>query len=195
MFAIDSAFFQWVILPILIFLARVADVSLDTIRILLMSRGKKIIAPLLGFAQVVIWLLAIRQVFLNLSNIACFLAYAGGFAAGTWVGILIEERLAIGIQVIRVITRKDAVQLIGYLKTQGYGVTSVEGQGTTGKVNIVYTIVRRQEIPKVINIVRCFNSKAFYTIEDIRVISENASTPRTSSFVNVGRQASPSPER
>ncbi len=168
----NSVLFQWVILPLLIFAARVADVSLDTIRILLIARGKRIIAPLLGFAQVTIWLLAIRQIFLNISNAACFIAYAGGFAAGTWIGMLLEERLAIGIQVIRLITRKDAVELIECLKAHGYGVTSVDGQGTTGKVAIVYTIVKRQEIPHVINIINRFNPRAFYTIEDVRVISD-----------------------
>jgi uncharacterized protein YebE (UPF0316 family) len=160
-----------VILPLFIFVARVADVSLDTLRILLISRGRKAIAPLLGFIQVSIWLLAIRQIFLNISNVACFIAYAGGFAFGTWVGMIIEEKLAIGIQVIRIITRKDASQLIEFLKTQHYGVTSVDGFGATGKVHIIYTIVKRHEIPNVIGIIDRFNPKAFYTIEDVRSMS------------------------
>jgi uncharacterized protein YebE (UPF0316 family) len=169
----SSSLFQWIILPILIFLARIADVSLDTIRILLINRGRRLIAPVLGFVQVTIWLLAIRQIFLNISNVACFVAYAGGFAAGTWVGMLLEEKMAIGIQVIRVITRQDASQLIGFLKNKGYGVTSVDGQGVTGKVNIIYTIVKRQDINDVVDTVTKFNPKAFYTIEDVRSISED----------------------
>ena len=174
----DSFLFQWVVLPLLIFFARVSDVSMDTMRILFISRGKRLIAPLLGFIQVLIWLLAIRQIFLNLSNPLCYIAYAAGFATGTWVGILIEERLAIGIQVIRVITRKDATKLIGFLQTHGYGVTSVDGRGGTGKVNIVYTIAKRQDIPDVVRIILRFNPKAFYTIEDIRAVSETMASSR-----------------
>lgn len=173
MVSTSSVIFQWVILPVLIFIARVLDVSIDTIRILLINRGKRAITPILGFIQVSIWLLAIRQIFLNLSNVACYIAYAGGFATGTWVGMLFEEKLAIGIQVIRVITRKDATQLIEFLKEKGYGVTSVEGQGVTGKVNIIYTILKRQDIHDVVKTVMRFNPKAFYTIEDVRSMSES----------------------
>ncbi len=168
--------FQWIVLPLLIFLARVTDMSLDTMRILFISRGKKAIAPVLGFVQVLIWLLAIRQIFLNLSNPICYVAYAGGFAAGTWVGMLLEEKLAIGVQVIRVITRMDATQLIRFLKEAGYGVTFVDGHGTTGTVSIIYTIARRQEIPRIIEAVTRFNPKAFYTVEDIRSMSEDGAS-------------------
>jgi uncharacterized protein YebE (UPF0316 family) len=155
---------------------------MDTMRILFISRGKRIIAPLLGFVQVLIWLLAIRQIFLNLSNVACYIAYAGGFATGTLVGILLEEKLAIGIQVIRVITRHDATKLIEVLKQQGYGVTSVDGHGTSGKVNIIYTIVKRQDIPKVVSLIVRFNPKAFYTVEDVRRTSEAIVSSRNSLF-------------
>src|SRR3989338_8397601 len=83
MFQSQSQFSQWVVLPLFIFLARVCDVSMDTVRIMLFSKGKRYLAPILGFIQVLIWLLAIRQVFLNLSNVACYIAFAGGFAMGT----------------------------------------------------------------------------------------------------------------
>jgi len=164
--------FQWVILPLLIFVARILDVSLDTLRILLVGRGKKNIAPLLGFVQVLIWLLAIRQIFLNLSNPVCFIAYAAGFATGTWVGMLIEERLAIGVEVVRIITRNEASPLIEFLRQKNYRVTKVSGQGASGGVSIVYTIVKRSDTPEVIGIVNRFNPKAFYTIEDIRAVTE-----------------------
>ncbi|MFH1504789.1 MAG: DUF2179 domain-containing protein [Candidatus Omnitrophota bacterium] len=164
--------FQWVILPLLIFSARILDVSLDTVRILLIGRGKKNIAPLLGFIQVIIWLLAIRQIFLHLSNPVCFIAYAAGFATGTWVGMLLEERLAIGVEVIRIITRNEASRLIEFLRQKNYRVTKVSGQGVTGEVNIVYTIVKRRDTSEVVDIVKRFNPKAFYTIEDIRAVTE-----------------------
>ena len=168
----QTPFFQWAVLPLLIMMARVMDVSLDTLRIMLLSRGKKLIPPLLGFLQVMIWLFAIRQVFLNLSNWLCYFGYAGGFAVGTYIGMIIEERLAIGIQVIRIITRVDASELLQFLMKKGYGVTSVEGQGATGKVSIVYTIVNRMDVPKVIKAIQRFNPRAFYTIEDVRTARE-----------------------
>jgi len=177
---VDSQFFQWVIMPVLIFVARVCDVSIGTARIILLSKGKRYLAPLLAFVEIIIWLLAIRQVFLNLTNIACLVGFAGGFSLGNYVGILIEEKLAIGIQVIRVITRKDATSLVSFLSEKGYGVTSVEGQGTTGKVDIIYTIAKRAEIPKVLEIIKQFNPKAFYTIEDVRSMSESYSPPTSS---------------
>ncbi|MBF0384725.1 MAG: DUF2179 domain-containing protein [Candidatus Omnitrophica bacterium] len=164
--------FQWIILPLLIFLVRIIDMSMDTIRILLLSKGKKMLAPILGFFQVLIWLLAIRQVFLNISNVACYIAYAGGFAMGTYVGIILEEKLAIGFQVIRIITKKDETGLINILRNKGYGVTSIVGEGATGKVNIIFTIVKRSETPQVLKTINEHNPNVFYTIEDVRMLNE-----------------------
>ena len=91
-----SEIFTFIILPILIFIARVCDVSIGTMRIIFISRGAKILAPLLGFFEILIWLVAIGKVMQNLDNIACYVAYAGGFATGNFVGIRIEEKLAMG---------------------------------------------------------------------------------------------------
>jgi len=165
--------YQWVLLPLLIFTARICDVSMDTVRIMLLHRSKKALAPLIGFVQVLIWLLAFRQIIIHLYNPLCYIGFAGGFATGTYVGMLIEERLAIGFQVLRLITRKDASVLIATLRDHGYGVTSVEGAGASGRVDIIYMIVRRAEIPKLIALVQGFNPQAFYTIEDVRGISDN----------------------
>ncbi len=168
-----SILFQWAILPLLIFFVRIVDMSMDTIRILLLYKGKKMLAPVIGFFQVLIWLFAIRQIFLNLSNVACYVAYAGGFACGTYAGMIIEEKLAIGFQVIRIITRKDGASLIASLREKGYGVTTIDGQGTTGKVSIIFTIVKRSQIPAALELVKTYNPKAFYTIEDIRSINKD----------------------
>ena len=167
----ESQLFQWTVIPLLVFCARVCDVSLDTVRIMLLSKGKKHLAPLLGFFQMLIWLLAIRQVILNLSNAVCYIAFAGGFAMGTYVGMVIEEKLAIGMEVIRVITRKEANELIGHLREKGYGVTNIEANGSTGKVNVIYTIAKRTCIQDIVASIQKFNPKAFYTIEDVRSAS------------------------
>lgn len=165
---LGSDLFTWVIIPALIALARVCDVSLGTIRIISIGRGYKSIAPFLGFFEILIWLLAIRQIMQNLTNVFYYLAYAAGFAAGTFVGMYIEEKLAIGTVSIRIITQKEASELIDFLRSADYGVTSVDAQGATGPVHVIYTIVKRSDVPDVVRIVNEFNPKAFYIVEDIR---------------------------
>ncbi|MGC9337691.1 MAG: DUF2179 domain-containing protein [Candidatus Cloacimonadia bacterium] len=160
--------YTWVVLPLLIFLARVCDVSIGTVRIIFVARGKRLLAPLLGFFEILIWLLAIQQVMQNLTNILCYLAYAGGFAAGTFVGMVIEEHLAIGMVVIRIITQQSADELVSALKEQGCGVTIVDAKGARGKVKIIYSVINRRDIDEIVNIIKRYNPKAFYTIEDVR---------------------------
>jgi len=104
--------FAWVILPILIFLARVCDVSIGTIRIIFVSKGIKYLATFLGFFEILIWLMAISQIMQNLTNVYYYLFYAGGFSTGIFVGILIDEKLSIGTVSVRIITRTDASKLI-----------------------------------------------------------------------------------
>jgi len=168
----EPEIFKWVIIPLLIVLARIGDVSLGTIRIIAIGRGYKLIAPLLGFFELLIWLFAIRQIMQNLTNFSYYVVYSGGFAAGTFVGMYIEEKLAIGILSIRIITKKDASELINFLRSANYGVTSVDAQGSTGPVHIIYTIVKRSDVQDVVEIINRFNPKAFYLIEDVRSARE-----------------------
>lgn len=166
----SSELFKFVILPAIIFLARICDVTLDTLRIIYVSRGLKLLATLIGFFEVLIWLMAITQILNNMSNVVYYIAYAGGFAMGNFVGIFIEEKMAIGTVVIRIITQKDAEELIGLLKCDGYGVTHVDARGSIGPVKIIFTIVKRKDISAVLEIVRKCNPLAFFTIEDVRSV-------------------------
>lgn len=167
---LESSTFTWVVLPILIFVARILDVSLGTIRIMFVTRGNKLFSPLLGFFEVFIWLLAIGQIMQNLSNVFCYIAYAGGFATGNFVGIWIEQKLAVGKLVVRVITKKDARELIASLRRKGFGVTSVDAEGRQGRVNVVFTVINRSDVDRIAAEIRRFNPKAFYTIEDTRYV-------------------------
>jgi len=169
---LESNLFTWVILPALIFTARIFDVTLGTIRIVFVSRGKKVLAAIFGFFEVLIWLLAIGQILKNLTNVFCYLAYAGGFATGNFVGLYLEEKLALGTLVIRLITGEDASSLTEILREQGYGVTSVDAQGATGKVNLVFMIIKRTQFRKVVKIIRSFHPRAFYSVEDVRHVSK-----------------------
>ena len=167
----DTPFFTYFLLPFLIFISRILDVSIGTIRIVMVSKGQKFWAPLLGFFEILIWLLAISRIMANLDNWMCYFAYAAGFAAGTYIGLIIEERLAMGIVKIQIITRISATKLIQNLKNAGYGITHHDAHGGTEDVSIIYSIIKRNEIQKVENIVKTTNPKAFYSIEDVKSVS------------------------
>lgn len=168
----QSPVFTWVVLPLLIFCARIGDVSISTIRMIFVLNGKRSLAPILGFFESLIWLLAIGQIMQNLSNAACYVAYAGGFAMGTFVGMAIEERLAVGFVVVRVVTRRPAEQLVTALREKKYRFTIVEGMGNKGRVNLVFGVIRRTDIQHFIAIVQQYNPQAFYSIENVRSVSE-----------------------
>ncbi len=169
---IESDFFGYAILPLLIFLTRIMDVSLGTLRIIFVSKGNKRIAPLLGFVEVFIWILAISRIMQNLDNPLNYFAYAAGFATGNYIGMLIEERLALGVMNIRIITQQNADILIKQLQENGFGTTSVNAKGGRNNVHIIYTIVQRKSINKVIKLIQEYNPHAFYSIEDIRFVSK-----------------------
>ncbi|PIP12212.1 MAG: hypothetical protein COX49_06885 [bacterium (Candidatus Stahlbacteria) CG23_combo_of_CG06-09_8_20_14_all_40_9] len=169
---LNSAIYTWFILPLLIFLARILDVSLGTIRLIFISKGVKYLAPLIGFFEVLIWLLAIGQIMKNLNNVVCYIAYGGGFALGTFLGIFIEEKLSIGMILVRIITQRDATELISFLQLKGYGVTRVNAEGAYGDVMILFSIIRRTDLKEVVDVITKLDPKAFYSIEDVRFVSE-----------------------
>ena len=169
---INSDLFSYLILPVLIILARIVDVSLGTLKIIFIAKGYKYLAPFLGFFEVLVWLLAITRIFQNLDNWVCYVAYALGFALGSFIGMKIEEKLALGVQLIRIITRKEASTLTKVLREGGYGVTSIKAEGSSGKVGILYSIVNRKSIQDVVQVIQRHNPNAFYTIEDIRFVSQ-----------------------
>lgn len=103
-----ETFTAWVIIPLLILLARVLDVSIGTLRIILLGKGYKKLAPMLGFVESFVWILAVSQIMQNLNNLYYYVAYAGGFATGTYLGMVLEEKLSLGYVIVRVITHKDA---------------------------------------------------------------------------------------
>jgi uncharacterized protein YebE (UPF0316 family) len=174
--------FAFIILPLLIFFARICDVSLGTIRVIFVARGFRYFAPVLGFFEISIWLLAISQIFQHLDNAFTYLAYAGGFATGTFVGMWLEDKLSIGTVLIRVVTKKDATELVRRLKDKRFGLTTVEARGAVGDVTIILTIVQRTSVPEVVDLVKQFNPHAFYTIEDVRYATEGIFPPKETSL-------------
>ncbi len=174
--------FNWSILFILlaIFCARIVDVSIGTLRIIFLTRGLKYSAALLGFAESLIWIIAISQVMTNVNNWAAYLAFAAGFASGNVVGIWIEEKIALGTLIVRIITQRQADQLVAAMRTAGFVVTCVDAEGGEGPVMVIFSIVRRKRLGEVIALIRLHNPNAFYTVEDVRYASSPFSSLATS---------------
>lgn len=174
----QSDVFVYVVLPILIFCSRICDVTLGTLRIIFLSKGYKYIAPFLGFFEVLIWIVAISQLLSNMSSWVAYIAYAGGYATGNFVGMIIEERIAIGTLLLRITTPKNGRELMNLLKSQGFGVTLIEGEGSNGKVYIIQTVTSRKMIKKVETILVNYDPSLFYTIEDIRLVKHGVFPPK-----------------
>ncbi len=159
-------------LAILIFFARIIDVSIGTVRIIFVSKGRKNLAPILGFVEVLIWLVAINQIMTNLTSYWLYIFYAGGFAMGNYVGVIIEEKLSIGRVLVRIITQNGASELIKELKSKGYILTVSDAQGRNGNVKIIFTVIYRKKVEEISEIIKRLGPKAFYTIEDIKYAKE-----------------------
>lgn len=175
----ETFWFDYVFVPLLILLARVIDVSLDTIRVIMVAKGYRKIAPFIGFFQVLIWIITITRIMANLGIWTTYVGYAAGFAIGTYVGMKIEGKLALGYELIRVITRADASILIKELTDRGYHITFVEGMGKDGKVGILFIVNKRKVIREIIGLIKQLNPNAFYSIEDVRFVSGSEYLPQS----------------
>lgn len=176
-------YYSWVILPVLIFVSRIGDVTLGTLRHVIASRGHKNLSPILGFFEVLIWIVIVSQIMKEANNFACYIGWAAGFAAGNYIGLLIEERLALGLQIIRVITNRECTQLIAQLQRANHGTTVIEGQGAKGPVTIILTVVKRKNIDTLLKIILKNNPDAFYSIEDIRDVNRGVFSKSNTSIL------------
>lgn len=178
-------YFAFIILPLLIFLARICDVTIGTIRIILVARGQKVLAPILGFFEILIWIIAISQIMGNLDNWISYLAYALGFATGNYIGMLVEEKIAMGIVGLRLVTASPASKLIEALKENGYGHTHMDAKGATGPVNVLFITVSRKNLKELIELINQYNQGAFYTVEDIRLVNKGVFMQNNSSTLKL----------
>ena len=164
----DINWYEWLGLPLLIFVARLFDVSLGTLRIIFTSRGKRTIAPLLGFVEVFIWVAIIGEISRATSGVLSYFAYAAGFAVGTYIGMKIEDYLALGKLVVRAILSSQGAEVADALHKAGYGVTVVDGRGSSGEVKLIYTIVRRRDLAEVTGLIHHIHPRAFLSVEEVR---------------------------
>jgi uncharacterized protein YebE (UPF0316 family) len=184
-FIISPELYSWVILPLLIFLARIGDVSMETIRVIYISKGIKYLAPIIAFFEIVIWLLAMEVVMSDLANIANFFAFAFGFASGTYIGLVIEERLSIGMVILRVISTGESMdELVTFMQSENLGVTSLDAHGARGDVKVILSLVNRTDVPRLTAHIRTTNPHAFFSIEDVRYVNEGVFRPKKSNRIS-----------
>ena len=156
--------------PLVIFCLRICDVSLDTLRVLFAVRGARAVASILGFFQALIWIFAVGNAIKHLDSVWHILGYAGGFAAGTLVGITIEGMLAYGLATVHIVSRHGGVEIAEAMRERGFGVTEIPGFGRDGGVELVQSVVQRQHLEEITRIVERWDPDAFVTVEEPRIL-------------------------
>jgi uncharacterized protein YebE (UPF0316 family) len=161
------------ILPLTIFIARIVETSLETIRTVYVARGHKYLAAGIGVGKIAIWLLSTGLVLTNLDNIGGIIAYIAGYGIGTVIGMEIEDRISLGDVIVRVISAKDPQPLISRLSGMGYGITRLEGSGAfSSSVAVLLMVVPRKALDQLISLLRNDYPDLLYTVEDVRKASE-----------------------
>ncbi|MCC5940292.1 MAG: DUF2179 domain-containing protein [Balneolaceae bacterium] len=158
-------------LPIFIFLARILDVSIGTLRIMFVSKGLRGKATILGFIEVLIWIIVVAQIFQNLDNWLNYIAYAGGFATGTFIGMYIEEQMKMGIQIFRIIVNQES-ELSEKLKEANFRITEVDGMGKYGPVKVIFSVAKRKRWQELSTIINQYAPNAFYSVEDVKHVTQ-----------------------
>ena len=156
--------------PLVIFCLRIVDVSLATVRMLLAVRGFKRLVPLIGFFEVLLWIVAVGNAVKFLDSPLHLLGYAGGYATGTAVGLWIEEKMALGTAALRVMSRHGGVEIAEALRERGFGVTEFAAQGRDGRMEVLYAVLRRRDLPLAFEAVSRWDPDAFVTVEEPRAI-------------------------
>lgn len=159
-------------IPLFIFFARIIDVSIGTLRIMFVSKGFRTKATMLGFVEVLLWIIIVAQIFQNLDNWMNYIAYAAGFASGNFIGMYIEEQMKMGVQMFRIIVGSGKEILIEKLKEADFRVTSVDGEGKFGPVKIIFTVAKRKRWNELASLVTEHAPNAFYSVEDVKHVSE-----------------------
>lgn len=156
--------------PLVIFCLRIVDVSMATTRTLLAMRNARLAVPVIGFFEVLIWIFAVGSAIQNLGSPWHVLGYASGFAVGNVMGLWLEEKLAMGLASIQIVSRFGGVELAEALRDRGFGVTEFTGRGRDGKVEVAHTVVRRRQIDEVLHVVDKWDPDAFVSVEEPRAI-------------------------
>ncbi len=150
---------------LLIMFMRICDVSIGTIRTILVVQGRKYLAGLAGMIEVLIWVFAIRYIFQNLDEVINLFGYAIGFGIGNILGITIEQKIGLGFAQLNIISRSASEKIIELLRKEKYGVTVLPAHGVTGQLSIIVIIVPRKYQKKLIKLIESIDSTAFITVQ------------------------------
>lgn len=174
---------QPALLAAAIFFARVVDVSIGTLRSILIIRGYRLLGATLGFFEILIWVAAAAQVIQNLDTWVYAVAYAGGFATGNYVGSWLEGRLALGAEIVRAISPTPQVDLARRLQGEGFEVVQIPGQGPAGgPIEVLLVVESRRRVPRLLQAIRDADPRAVCTVSDVRVPEVPRVPVRTSPF-------------
>jgi len=160
---------SYVLIPLLIIMCRVTEVSFATLRIILITKGLKKIAPVVAFIEVFIWIMVARNILTENTPWVKILAYCLGYALGTFAGIIVESKLSIGKAIVRVFVPVESEHIVAELRNNKFGVSAVDAEGKDGKIKVLFIVVNRTELPGVIKIIHTSNPHAFFTIESVQV--------------------------
>ena len=167
----ETVYFNYIVIPLLIFLSRIADVSIGTVRMIFVNKGHKNLAPILGFFEILVWVIAMGKLMENMNSFWLYIVYALGFSAGTYLGMFMDEKFSIGKVMIRLVVRRNDKKLLENLKNSGYPITIANGESgkEKKKVSIILSVVDRKKVKKFLEVVNKTNPQAFYSIEDMRM--------------------------
>ncbi len=154
-----------------IFVVRVLSITLSTVRILIMGRGQKLLVVVIAIFEALTFVLTFGQVAQDLSNIWNISAYCFGFATGTGVGMLIEERVVKGYATVNIVSMAKSLPVAQAIRTAGFGATHISGEGTSGTVGLVRVVVNRRDVARIVALATQVDQKAFVTVEETRHVS------------------------
>jgi uncharacterized protein YebE (UPF0316 family) len=150
----------------LIFILRSLDVGIATVRIVVLGRGRRGLAASLGFIEAIIWVVAVARVLDGIDDPARMIAFAAGFGIGTYMGSIVEEWLAIGQAVVRIVAPVDSPKVAPHLRDLGFGATVFNGDGLEGEVRLTLCVVERKSLGEVSRVIRQVNPAAYVTVDN-----------------------------
>ena len=164
--------YQWIILPLLICLARIADQTIGTMRLINLSKGMKNIAPVLAFFEAIIWLLAVSQILNHLDNFLTFIAYGLGYAIGNYIGMVLEEKISLGSVLVRLFPNDQYESIVDFMQSNNYGYTLLNAEGSRGPLKVIFSIVKRKDLNEFVDQLNAIMPNTFYTIEEIKTVEK-----------------------
>ena len=161
-------------IPAIILIARIVETSLETVRMVYVTRGHTYLASSIGMGKVAVWLLSTGLVLTNLTNIPSIIAYIAGYGIGTIAGMVIEDRISLGNVVVRIISPKDPEPLIDHVCRLGYGITRLAGSGrSTSQVSVLLMVVPRKELGRLLAVLQKDYPDLLFTVEDVRILHDH----------------------